>query len=262
MTALIVTVFIASLLGSLHCAGMCGAFVAFAVAAPDDRTPKWLLHAAYNGGRLVTYVTLGGLAGLLGSVVDMGGSLVGVQQVAAALAAATVATFGIVCLLRVKGVRVARIRPPKSMEMALHAGHRRAMQLAPPSRALAIGLLTTLLPCGWLYAFVATAAGTANPLFGAVTMAVFWAGTLPILVALGAGVRAFTGRFGKSMPILMPVMITLVAMLSIVSRAWMPVHLDQDATSKSATLSDVVEHVHGLDHREMLCCNPEDTVGG
>lgn len=258
MGALIVTVFVASLVGSLHCAGMCGAFVAFAVGAtPNDRTPKWLLHAAYNGGRLVTYVTLGAMAGFLGSVIDLGGSLVGAQRVAAALAAATVATFGIVCLLRVKGVRVASVKPPKALERALTTGHRRAMRMAPPARALTIGLLTTLLPCGWLYAFVVTAAGTANPMYGAVTMAVFWAGTLPVLITLGAGVRALTGRFGKAMPTLMPIAITLVAMLSILSRTWTPVTL-QDDNAQPATMAETIEHVRGLESHDMACCSPNE----
>ena len=136
------------------------------------------------------------------------------------------------------------------------------MRLAPPARALVIGLLTTLLPCGWLYAFVATAAGTANPLLGALTMGVFWAGTLPVLVSLGAGVRALTGRFGKSMPILMPIAITLVAMLSIVSRTWMPVRLDDGAIAQPATLSEAAEHVQNLDHRDLPCCNPAGDGGG
>ena len=56
----------------------------------------------------------------------------------------------------------------------------------PIVRALAIGLLTTLLPCGWLYVFVATAAGTGSGPGGALVMAVFWAGTVPVLAGVGA----------------------------------------------------------------------------
>ena len=56
-------------------------------------------------------------------------------------------------------------------------------------RGAATGLLTTLLPCGWLYAFVITAAGTGNALAGAGLMATFWVGTLPMLTIVGIGVR-------------------------------------------------------------------------
>ncbi|VAX40404.1 hypothetical protein MNBD_PLANCTO03-914, partial [hydrothermal vent metagenome] len=64
MSALIVSVFLASLLGSMHCAGMCGAFVAFAVGLddPEAARKRVRLHMAYNAGRLTTYVTLGAIA--------------------------------------------------------------------------------------------------------------------------------------------------------------------------------------------------------
>ncbi|MBL0922801.1 MAG: sulfite exporter TauE/SafE family protein [Phycisphaerales bacterium] len=188
MIALIGAVFAASLLGSLHCAGMCGAFVAFAVGAPaEKRPPEWALHAAYNGGRLVTYTALGGAAGLLGGALDLAGEMVGLQRLAAALAGAMMVGFGVATLLRLRGVRVGRLRLPRAMTRALEKGHRAASSRPPVVRAALIGLLTTLLPCGWLYAFVITAAGAGDAALGALTMAVFWAGTLPALVAVGGG---------------------------------------------------------------------------
>jgi hypothetical protein len=45
------------------------------------------------------------------------------------------------------------------------------------------------LPCGWLWAFVVAAAGTASPWTGAAVMAVFWLGTVPAMT----GVLAFGG---------------------------------------------------------------------
>ena len=53
MTAIIAGIFVASLLGSLHCAGMCGAFLALAVTPDEEsRVGKSSLHIAYNTGRL------------------------------------------------------------------------------------------------------------------------------------------------------------------------------------------------------------------
>ena len=57
MIALIGAVLVASLLGSLHCAGMCGAFVAFAViGSPGHQPSRVALNTAYNLGRLITYL--------------------------------------------------------------------------------------------------------------------------------------------------------------------------------------------------------------
>ena len=50
----------------------------------------------------------------------------------------------------------------------------------PVARALLLGLFSTLLPCGWLYAFAVLAAGTGGPWTGMLVMAAFWAGTVPV----------------------------------------------------------------------------------
>ncbi|MFN7147839.1 MAG: sulfite exporter TauE/SafE family protein, partial [Myxococcota bacterium] len=64
MTLLLGGALTAGLLGSPHCVGMCGPFV----TATGRSAPAW--HA----GRLLTYVTLGALAGAVGSVPFLGGT--------------------------------------------------------------------------------------------------------------------------------------------------------------------------------------------
>ena len=92
--ALLGTVFMASLAGSLHCAGMCGGFVAFySGTEPGRRGRRYLAHLTYNGGRLTSYLILGALAGLLGAAVDLAGSMAGVQRFAAIAAGTRHAQF-------------------------------------------------------------------------------------------------------------------------------------------------------------------------
>jgi sulfite exporter TauE/SafE len=105
------------------------------------------------------------------------------------------------------------------MQRWLQAGHRRAFDRPPVVRAAMIGLMTTLLPCGWLYAFVVTAAGTASPWLGAVAMAVFWLGTLPMMVALGATIRGVTGSLGRRLPALTCVALMGMGLFTLVHRA-------------------------------------------
>ena len=64
------------------------------------------------------------------------------------------------------------------------------------------GLLTTLLPCGWLYTFVATAGGTGDPIGGAAVMIVFWVGTLPMMRRRRTrrATRSF-GPFARRLPL-------------------------------------------------------------
>jgi len=242
----------ASLLGSTHCAGMCGAFVAIAVGTETERpTARWLLHAAYNGGRLVTYLVMGIIAGTLGGAFELGANAVGMQRGAAAAAGALMILFGVSQLLRVQGVRVPKMQAPGAMRRLATAAHRRAFQLPPVPRAGVIGLLTTLLPCGWLYAFVIAAAGTAHPLWGAVAMAAFWVGTLPVLVLVGVGVRAITGPLGRHLPVLVPLLLVAVGLGALLGRIDLPT---MEAGARPVGVEAAIDHVRSVDHTDLPCC--------
>lgn len=253
MMPLILTVLTASLLGSLHCAGMCGAFVAFAVTGGTaDRSFQARLHAAYNVGRLVVYLALGATAGAIGAAVDLTGALVGVQRGAAAVAGSIMVVVGVITLLRLHGVRVAGFGFPKALERWLSAGHRAAAGQTPVIRAASIGLLTTLLPCGWLYAFVITAAGTADPLRGAATMAAFWIGTLPVMLTVGTLARRATGALGAKLPTITAAAVVLVGLVTV----WHRVELSE-LTGRMLTASgavDPAQQAATINSSDLPCC--------
>lgn len=224
MTALFLAVLGASLLGSAHCAGMCGAFVALSIAGTDGRD-AWRGQVAYHAGRLSTYLALGVVAGFMGSVIDLGGSAMGVRRTAMLLAGAMLATFGLLHLARALGIRAPRLRPPRRWAAVVERIYARLMHLPVLPRAYLIGWATTLLPCGWLYAYVITAAGTGSALVGGMVMGAFWLGTLPALAAVGAGVRASSGRLGRRLPVLMPVMVIGLGGWTV-AQAMQPTHHD------------------------------------
>lgn len=256
MIALISAVFIASLVGSMHCAGMCGAFLAFAVASDQDKAAsKTALHAAYNGGRLITYVTLGAIAGLLGAALDLGGSAIGLQRTAAALAGAMMIVFGLAAVLRASGVRLQRLPVPSILQKLALKGHRTAAVLPPVYRAGAVGLLTTLLPCGWLYAFVITAAGTGSPFTGAITMAVFWLGTLPVMIGLGVGLQSLTGSLRRHLPLATSLLIVGVGLWTIFGRITMPAMAH--APLQPANTDAAIQQVKSLETTKPPCCTDE-----
>lgn len=223
MTALVVAVFIASVMGSMHCAGMCGAFLAFAVAGEAMGVrAKAMLNGAYNLGRLVTYTALGTIAGAAGHAIDLGGSVVGIQRAATVTAGVLMVGFGVVAVLRALGVHVRRAPLPAGLSRMVSAGHRAAAHWPPLVRAAAIGLLTTLLPCGWLYAFVVTAAGTGGWKLGAASMAAFWLGTLPVMISLGTGVQAASGALRRRLPLLTSLLLVGVGVWTLAGRLTMP----------------------------------------
>ena len=220
MTALALTVLGASLAGSLHCAGMCGGFVAFYAGVGGRRAGFG--HAAYNLGRLAAYATLGALAGTLGAALDLAAAPAGIQRGAAVLAGVLIALWGTRTLLETAGVRMTRLEPPAALRGAVARGVATVAAQPPVTRALVIGLLTGLLPCGWLYAFIVTAAGTGDPLRGAGLMAVFWLGTLPVMAGLGVAVQALAGGFRRWVPAVCAVAMIVVGLFAVAGRARAP----------------------------------------
>ncbi len=258
MAALVLAVFTASLLGSLHCAGMCGAFVAFAVgldANVSGRT-RAALQAAYHVGRLVTYTALGAAAGALGGAFDLAGEAVGIQRAAVALAGTLMVVFGVLALLRIAGVRLPAAPAPGILREAAGRALRLASDRPPLARAALTGLCTTLLPCGWLYAFVITASGTAGAPLGALVMAVFWLGTLPILIAVGTGVQALLARFGglgRRMPVIMASIVIAVGLFTVFDRGRLDAAMIAGRADTMAGAS--VDRVKALDSTEAPCCH-------
>jgi hypothetical protein len=249
MIPLISAIFLASLLGSLHCTGMCGAFIALAV---DDRG-SWRRHAAlqaaYHGGRLLCYLALGAAAGAAGQLLNLGAALAGVRSAAAVFAGVTILLFAAVTLLRILGFRASGLAGPSWLGRLGRFAYVRAMKHPPIPRALLIGLCTTLLPCGWLYAFVATAAGTASPLAAAAVMGVFWLGTLPAMIALGAGVRTVLGPLNRRMPLITCVALVAIGLYTVIGRAGVDPQALIGATSVSSKAP-----VPG----SAACCNAHD----
>jgi sulfite exporter TauE/SafE len=198
---------------------MCGSFVCF-YAGADARASAWG-HLAYNGGRLVSYLLLGALAGALGAGVEQVGTGVGVTRAAAIVAGVLMIVWGIVTLLVHRGVQFPTLAPLAGAQQWMAARLRDVRDFPPAARALTVGLLTTLLPCGWLYAFVVTAAGTGSMRGALVLMTVFWAGTLPMMLAIGIGVRRIAGPLRDRLPVISAIAIVLVGVMSLSGRARM-----------------------------------------
>ncbi|MEM6568836.1 MAG: sulfite exporter TauE/SafE family protein [Planctomycetota bacterium] len=251
-------VVVASLLGSLHCAGMCGPLVAFVVGPPAAEGGRGAgqvrLQAAYHLSRGFGYVALGLAAGAAGRLADVAGVLAGLQPLAAALAGATLAAAGLVMLLGHFGRRIPEIGLPGPLARALRGLQQRAFRLPPTARAFAIGATTTLLPCGWLYAFAVAAAGTGQPALGALVMAAFWLGTFPVLSALGAGVRRLSGALGARLRPVASLVLIAAGVVTLSGR----VGLDSLAIAQSVESRDAAAASLPEASEPMPCCSGED----
>jgi sulfite exporter TauE/SafE len=185
---------VASLLGSGHCVGMCGPFAVLAAGGTSQTTTAWQRAGtltSYHFGRLVTYLFLGAAMGGLGSVADGLAVSAGWTPLAARLVGGLMVVMGVTM-----GIRWWRGRKPAvhhSPWMLRWNGWliriRKGWQIrSAAGKAFSWGLISTWLPCGWLYVFAIAAAGAGGMLWGMVLMTAFWIGTLPLLsmVPIGA----------------------------------------------------------------------------
>jgi hypothetical protein len=221
--ALLSSLFVAALIGSPHCAGMCGGFVAFYAGQGGGR--RLLAHVAYNGGRLVSYALLGVVAGLLGASVEQLGATAGVSRTAAVLAGALMVLWGAATIAANLGARLPKV-PGLRLGGGPFTAALRALSAQPaPLRALTIGLLSTLLPCGFLYVFVAAAGATASPLWGGLVMVVFWAGTVPIMASLGLAAQSLFGPLRRRLPVVTAAALVVLGLLTMAGKLGLPTPL-------------------------------------
>jgi len=245
-------VLVASLLGSLHCAAMCGGLVGALSAGATG--PSWVRpHVPFHLARGLTYTLLGASAGALGSVVNLAGEYTGVADVAGVIAGALVLMAGLVGLLATRGLAAgggaARLEVGAAAPLRRWLGRQLVGSARRPlSRAAVLGVAAALLPCGWLYAFVFAAAGTGGPVAGGFVMFVFWLGTLPALVGVGAVVQRLTGSLGRHVAFVSALVLVLLGLGTILHRVNIPAEaLSQieAATAGAGVASDLPCHSRG-----------------
>ena len=259
MLTLALAVMFASLLGSLHCVGMCGPFALWATHGGASGVSI----AAYHLGRLTTFLSAGLAAGLLGSAITIGGDFAGYQTLAAKVAGGLLIFAGISRLLLLLPLFQGRaLLQPNALAASKPSWIAGLLQKAKPiiagrgptGQAYLGGLLTTWLPCGWLYLFVLVAAGTGDVFLALTVMLAFWLGTLPALTALTLGARSLIPRFRTMLPLAASVLLIATGLYTATGRA--SADLSTMRRPDSAAQTDTATLI-GLAAEEPLpCCDP------
>ena len=183
----LVAAFASGLLGTVHCAAMCGG-IATSLSG-GQRDGLWMA-ALPNLGRVLGYALAGAIVGGLGS------GLLGIARTPA-LGIAMRAMVGIV--LVIAGLRLLD-RKHRLPAFGGGAGARLWQWLAPlrarawpadsAGKRLLLGLVWGWMPCGLSTTLLAAAWLQASAAHGALTMAAFGLGTLPLMIPLTwAGAR-------------------------------------------------------------------------
>lgn len=191
--------------GSLHCAGMCGPLALALPRAGNTAASFTAGRIAYNFGRIVTYVVMGLVFGLFGKAMLLAGIQRGVSI-----------ALGVALLVGLFAPRkLALWRPVTFLVNQLKSRMAGVLRRRSVESSCVLGLLNGLLPCGLVYVAGAGATATGHVLSGATYMAAFGAGTVPMMLGIGLSGHFVPISWRLRMARALPVSVVLLATLLI-----------------------------------------------
>jgi sulfite exporter TauE/SafE len=193
------------LVGSLHCAAMCGP-LQLALPLPPGGAGRIVSgRLIYQGGRIATYALLGVMGGLAGKSFF----LIGLQRwTSIGLGLAVLAGFLISKRVAVSAPVIRLVAKLKNIMSAQF--QRRSF------RSLALlGMLNGLLPCGLVYVALAGAVAQGGLGAGIGYMTAFGLGTLPMMLALSLSGKIFPPAWRRKLAAAIPAGVCLLALLLI-----------------------------------------------
>jgi sulfite exporter TauE/SafE len=187
----------ASLLGSAHCVGMCGPYVAMCTAqfVPMGVTPaaRLGLRILFNLGRVATYGVLGLIVGAFGQIILAFAARSGLAGIVSIGAGGVALFLGLALIGWVRDP--VRLVAHVGLDSWIRACRLRLTRASPAVAPLMLGALQGLLPCALVYAAASRAAVSGSAGAGALTMVIFGLGTVPAIFALTVFPQSLLARF-------------------------------------------------------------------
>jgi len=203
------TAFVIGLLGSFHCIGMCGPIVLALPPGEHGNVAFILGRLLYNAGRVLTYAILGAVFGLLGT----GISVAGLTQWASI-------SLGVVILLAVllpsksKQVFIDKLQfSLLTSRLKIYFG--KLFKKSSQGSLFLIGIVNGFLPCGFVYIGIAGAIATGSLLNGILYMALFGAGTIPIMFGVSLAGNFISLKLRQNISRFIPVLASILAIIFI-----------------------------------------------
>ncbi len=182
--------FMAGILGSGHCVGMCGSLVSACFVRMGEAGKGTIPAVAYHGARVSVYVLVGFIAAGLGLALVSTGIVGKVQGILQIIAGVIVILLG----LDILGWLPRRL-PLIGMPMRTFGKYYFAASAKGPLRGAALaGLLNGLMPCALTLAVAVKATAAPQVWQGGLLMLAFGLGTLPSMLF----VSLVLGRLGAS----------------------------------------------------------------
>ena len=233
----LLSIFAASIAGSVHCVGMCGGLM---LAATGTQLRSQFIYHLF---RWLGYLSVGALAGYLGNQLFYDWTWLPFQIFFSTifllilLAVGLSYFFGFGNLDRLKLSKGAS----KLSQFGINLGFKFGKSDGSFIRAALVGFFTVFLPCGWLYSFVLLSVATHSVLYGALTLTVFWLGTIPALMSSRIIIQGLMAKIGVNGTRAISLLMITVAFLSVFEH-WKKVSLS--ATDSAAVQGDANCHTN------------------
>jgi sulfite exporter TauE/SafE len=193
------------LVGSLHCAGMCGPLALALPVVGNTRLSFTAGRALNNLGRITTYAAIGAVFGLLGQTLTLAG-----LQRWVSLGAGLAILAGLLL-----SSRFALEAPAWQTVAWLKNAFGTLIKRRTAGSLFVLGAINGLLPCGLVYIAAAGAAATGSALKGIACMFAFGLGTLPVMLGIGLAGRGVQTAFRARLQKLVPASILLMGVLLV-----------------------------------------------
>ncbi|MEO0794608.1 MAG: sulfite exporter TauE/SafE family protein [Verrucomicrobiota bacterium] len=180
--------FIAGLITSPHCVGMCGPIGCATLPLGNSETSLVWASASYHLGRSIAYGLIGCLAGMIGGPV----------LAAFGASPAQFLPWMMVVMLLFVAFRLDRHLPkPKGWNGFFFKLNQKVRTFPRWTLGGGLGLLTPLLPCGPLYLIFTVALFSGSAIRGAEIGLGFALGTIPLLWLAQAGYFRYRGKLSS-----------------------------------------------------------------
>ncbi|MBS1493378.1 MAG: sulfite exporter TauE/SafE family protein [Bacteroidetes bacterium] len=202
--------FLLGLLGSFHCAVMCGP-IALSLPSSNKTKLNFLLERfSYNIGRVVTYTFFGTIFGFFGERIFMAGF----QQIIS-VAIGIVIIFYLIRPYINKSKNVFIIESGKSKLSVFKNIFAKFYSKNSKASLFGIGVLNGFLPCGFVYIALTGAVALRTPAGGALFMAFFGIGTLPMMLGISMSKNFVSVNIRRKINKLSPAIALLFALIFI-----------------------------------------------
>ncbi len=205
-----ITALIFGLISSLHCIGMCGPIAIMLPVSRNNTAQKVIEICTYHLGRITAYASLGLIFGFFGK----GLFLAGLQQQVSIIIGVLMIVYVMIPQQRLG--RLNFLMPIYRLVSKLKQALGKQFKKKSKGSLYLIGFFNGFLPCGMVYVALFGALATQDIALGALYMALFGLGTVPLMSAIVYAKDLFSVSFRSKILKYYPVVIVFFGIVFII----------------------------------------------